>query len=117
MAWHRVAGLEQIKPGKPLILTVANKEIGIFYEQSNYYAVMNICPHKQAEICKGRVSGTLWASANGEYDLQHDALVLRCPWHHWEFSLDCGKAVIPSVKQRLRLFPVKVEQEQLYVDI
>jgi nitrite reductase/ring-hydroxylating ferredoxin subunit len=117
MGWHRVAGLGEIQPGKPKIVTVGNKEIGIFFEQSHYYAVLNICPHNRSEICKGRVTGTLLADCQGGYELQSDNLVLRCPWHHWEFHLDTGKAVIPSVRQRMMVYPVKIEEQSVYIHI
>jgi nitrite reductase/ring-hydroxylating ferredoxin subunit len=117
MEWHRISNKDEIKPGSPRFVTFAGKEIAIFYEQSNYYAVLNVCPHKQAEICKGRVSGTLWATGTGEYDMQHDSLVLRCPWHHWEFDLSTGRAVAPSVRSRLRMFPVKEEAGELFISI
>jgi nitrite reductase/ring-hydroxylating ferredoxin subunit len=115
MEWHHIASTDEIQPGHPKLVRIAGKEIAVFYEQSAYYAVQNICPHKQAEICKGRVSGTLLATATGEYDMQHNSLVLRCPWHHWEFNLATGRAVIPSVRQRLIKFPVKAEDNGVYI--
>jgi 3-phenylpropionate/trans-cinnamate dioxygenase ferredoxin subunit len=117
MEWHLVAEVGEIAPGKPKLVTVDNKQIGIFLEGGAYYAVLNYCPHAKAEICKGRVTGTLFSPAPGEYDMRHDALVLRCPWHHWEFALDTGKAVISSVKQRLKTYQVKVEDGSIYVEV
>jgi nitrite reductase (NADH) small subunit len=116
MKWHLVASVGELAPGKAKLVTVDNKQLGIFHEGGAYYAILNFCPHAKAEICKGRVTGTLFSPAPGEYDMRHDMLVLRCPWHHWEFSLDTGKAVIPSIKQRLQIFQVKVENDNVFVE-
>ena len=37
---------------------------------------------------------------------------IRCPWHNWTFSLDTGRNVIDPEEQ-LRMFPVRVEGENL----
>lgn len=115
MEWHLAAGVEEVAPGKAKIVTINNKEIGIFQEGGAYYAVLNICPHNRAEVCKGRVTGTLFSSMPGEYEMRHDALVLRCPWHRWEFSLDTGRSTIPSVKERIKTYEVKVEDGSIFV--
>jgi nitrite reductase (NADH) small subunit len=117
MQWHFAARADEFIEGEPKIVQIENKEIGVIYKQGQYFAVLNHCPHAKAEICRGRVSGTLFSPSPNEYDMQHDFLVLRCPWHHWEFSLETGKAVIPSTKQRLKLFSVKAEADGVYVEV
>lgn len=109
MKWHRVADIGEIEPKTSKLVEVAGKKVGIFHENGSYYAVLNVCPHAKAEICRGKVTGTLFASARTQtYEMRHDLLALRCPWHHWEFSLETGKAIIPSVRQRLKTYQVKV---------
>lgn len=119
--WHLVARVGDISSGSPKLVTVEEKEIGVFYERGKYYAVLNYCPHFRAEVCRGRVTGTLFCDAsekNSEnYDLRQDEVVLRCPWHHWEFSLDTGRAVIPSVKQRLKTYDVRIDDDSVYVSV
>lgn len=117
MEWHCVANIEDIVVGRPKIVTVAGKEIGIFYEGDRYYAVLNVCPHRKAEVCKGRVSGTVFSSSVNEYQVRNDVLVLRCPWHRWEFELNTGRAVIPSVKQRLKTYQVRIENGNIFVAV
>ncbi|SDJ01942.1 Rieske (2Fe-2S) protein [Paenibacillus naphthalenovorans] len=117
MAWNLVAREGEIAPGKAKLVQVDNKQIGIFYEENKYYAILNICPHFHAEICKGHVTGTLIFHSFEEYEMRHDELVLRCPWHHWEFAMDSGKAVIPSIKQRLKTYEVKVEDGNVFVAV
>lgn len=117
MALYPVAKDGEISSGYPKIVIIEGKEIGVFYEQKQYYAILNYCPHKKAEICKGRVSGTLYCNKFDNYEMKYDELVLRCPWHHWEFSMKTGKAVIHDVKQRLKTFQVIVEKGIVYINI
>lgn len=109
--------MDDVSAGRPKIVTVAGKEIGIFYEGDRYYAVLNVCPHRRAEVCKGRVSGTVFSSSVSEYQMQDDVLVLRCPWHRWEFKLETGRAVIPTVKQRLKMYQLRVQNGNIYLAV
>lgn len=117
MEWHFVTTVDDtnFSNGKSKIVTIGNKEIGVFHYNGKYYAFLNYCPHFGAEICKGRITGTLYSSEPGEFEMKHDELALRCPWHHWEFHVDSGKAVIGSIKQRARVYEVKVEDDKVFV--
>jgi nitrite reductase (NADH) small subunit len=115
MTWHQVALAEDIQDGKVLIVQEGKREIGIFNIDGQWFAVLNVCPHAQAPICRGKVDVPLFASACGEYHLRTDRKVLRCPWHHWEFELDTGHAV-SNVKQRLKTYPVQVKDGYIMID-
>lgn len=116
MAWHEVAQVGEVAPGKPKILTVAGKELGVFYEGERYFAVLNFCPHYGAPICLGKVTGAVTSSEPGQQDYDHQRLVLRCPWHRWEFDLETGAALAP-IRQRIKTYPVRREGETLWVEL
>jgi nitrite reductase/ring-hydroxylating ferredoxin subunit len=116
MAFQIVATTDEIADGEHKLIQSGRREIGVFREGDSYYAVLNHCPHAGAPICQGTVQGVLVASADGEYELQSERLVLRCPWHHWEFELESG-APVCDIKQRLKTFPVKVEGNHVLVDM
>ena len=65
----------------------------------------------------GRIRGTVGASAPQEYVYDEQQLVLRCPWHGYEFSLRDGRAVYDPEDLRVTLFNVAIEDGQvvLYV--
>lgn len=112
MNWTPVAKVEEVAPGKAKIVTVGKREIGVFHEGGRYYALLNYCPHAGAPICQGKVSGYVSATpATGvEYDADH--LILRCPWHRWEFNLADGKPVI-DMPGKLKTFPVRVTDDNV----
>jgi|HigsolmetaAR203D_1030402.scaffolds.fasta_scaffold00531_22 3-phenylpropionate/trans-cinnamate dioxygenase ferredoxin subunit len=117
MEKYLVAKSEELAPGGVKIVQVNGKEIGLFFENGNYYAILNVCPHNRAEICRGHVNIPMFARKPGEFEVRHDTPVLQCPWHHWEFYLDGGKAVIDAVKHRLKTFPIWAEGENIYIEM
>jgi nitrite reductase (NADH) small subunit len=112
--WVHAAAADAVAEGKPAILTVRGKEIGLFLERGRYYAVLNFCPHYGAPICRGRVTGAVTSCGPQQLGYDAERRVLRCPWHHWEFDLETGRA-LAAIKERLRVYPVKCEAGQLYV--
>ena len=111
---HAVASIAELPPGGRKIVDVEGRSIGIFNVNGCYVAVLNVCPHELAPVCRGRVGGTTLPSAPGEYCWGREGEILACPWHGWEFDLLTGKA-LADPRKRLRLYPVSVEGDTVYV--
>ena len=63
-------------------------------------AVSNWCPHRQGPLGQG------WMEGN----------TVVCPWHAWSFDVRSGQSVFPE-KEKIAVFPVKVEGEQVLVEV
>jgi nitrite reductase/ring-hydroxylating ferredoxin subunit len=116
MAWQIAATTKEVEPGQTRIVTIGKKEIGLFNVEGNYHAVLNFCPHARAPICKGKVQDVLIANGNAEYEFMPNMKALRCPWHHWEFDIDTGKAIC-NIHERLKIYDVKVEDDHIMIDL
>ena len=118
MSWHRVLRDDRLAAdGAPALVEVRGKSIGLYRSGAAVRAVLDYCPHKGAPICRGRVESFAPITTPGEpLRVDDSRKVLRCPWHHWEFFLDTGRAVLP-VKQRLKLYPAAVREGWIYVDL
>ena len=114
--WQRVATVAELAPGERKIVEVDGQSIGLFRVVDEYVAILNMCPHEFAPVCLGRVGGTTLPSAPGEWKWGREGEILACPWHGWEFELLTGKALFGN-RPRLRLFPVKVEDNQIFVSL
>lgn len=116
---HRVGSVHDFEPGTIEIVDVDSRSIGIVNAgDGTFYAVLNVCPHALAEVCRGTLSGTLVPCEPGKprYGMQNR--ILRCPWHRYEFDLaDGGKCVFTSYKARLRMFPVVIDGGGVFVEI
>ena len=108
-----VAKVGEIAPGERKIVEVAGRSIGIFNVKGRIIAALNVCPHELAPVCLGRVGGTTLPSAPGEFRWGREGEILTCPWHGWEFDLLTGKGL--ADKRRLRLYPVSIEDDTVFI--
>lgn len=108
-----VAAVADLPPGSRKIVQVAGQSIGIFNLNGEFRAVLNICPHELAPVCRGHLRGTTLPSAPNEFIWGRAGEILACPWHGWEFDLRTGECLVD--RRKLRLFAVEVEADTVYV--
>jgi nitrite reductase/ring-hydroxylating ferredoxin subunit len=106
MARHVVARVQDIPEGGRLLVTLQGHSIGIFHVRGRFYAVLNRCPHKGAQLCRGSILGYLDADAPGELRYDPDRIMLQCPWHGWEYDLETGESYVR--RSRIRSYRVDV---------
>lgn len=111
-----VGKASEIAPGERRLVEVKNHSISVFNVHGEYIAVLNICPHELAPVCKGRVSGTTLPSEPGVFEWGREGEILACPWHGWEFDLLSGKALTDE-RVRLRRYPVSVVDDEIYLTL
>lgn len=115
MTAHRVALASEVAIGCPILVSLAELEIGLFRVGDQIVAWRNHCPHMAAPVCRGRVTGTWLPSAVYEYEPGLDGQVLQCPWHGWEFDLLSGEHLAAGSSARLKGYPVEVRDGEVFV--
>ncbi len=110
-----VARTVEIPPGMRRIVELEGRSIGIFNIHGSYVAVRNVCPHELAPVCQGRLGGTTFPSAPGEWVWGREGEILACPWHGWEFDLLTGACL--TDRRRLRMYEVTVDDDQIILMI
>ena len=108
--------IEDFADHKITIREVDGTSVGIFRDGEKFSAMLNICPHRSAPVCQGLMGGTMLPSGPGEFVYGMDGLVLRCPWHGWEFDVRNGESVGPVDKRNLTMLAIEVEAGDVYVD-
>ena len=111
-----VAQVGEIASGECKLVEVKQRSIGLFNVNGTIVAALNVCPHELAPVCRGRVGGTTLPSPPGEYQWGREGEILACPWHGWEFDLLSGRALADE-RVRLRLYPVSIEDDMIYVSV
>ena len=109
MTKHVVASVEEIAPGTCKVVTIKGREIGVFNVNNEFFALINRCPHQGAPLCQGAIVSRLVAPSPGEYRLERQGEMLRCPWHCWEFDIRTGQSYCDPKRFRARAYPVNVE--------
>jgi nitrite reductase (NADH) small subunit len=110
-----VAQVDEIPPGGRKLVEIGGRSIGVFNVHGTFVAVLNVCPHELAPVCRGQVRGTALPSLPDEYCWGREGEILACPWHGWEFDLLTGRAL--ADKRRLRMYPVAVRDDTVYVTL
>ena len=112
-----IGEIGEVPKGKALIKEVNGISVGVFYEDGKAYAVRNLCPHKQAPICKGSLCGTMLPSQPEEFVFGLEGKVLKCPWHGWEFDIQSGDALFGISQRKVKTYPVEIKDGMIYVEL
>jgi nitrite reductase/ring-hydroxylating ferredoxin subunit len=114
---QNVGKIEDFPDRKITIREVDGTSVGIFRDGEDFSAMLNICPHRAAPVCQGLMGGTMLPSGPGEFVYGMEGLVLRCPWHGWEFDVRNGESVGPVDKRNLTMLAIEVEEGDVYLDV
>jgi nitrite reductase/ring-hydroxylating ferredoxin subunit len=98
--WTRIADLDRVHASRPIAVKLAGKQIALFLHEGEVYACNNRCPHEGYPLVEG--------------ELDADC-VLTCHWHNWKFDLRSGATIYGG--DNLRVYPVKVEDRAIWVDL
>ena len=101
MNWHLVAKTSEVLEDEPKAVKVGEQYIALFNIEGSFYATDDICTHEYASLAEGFVDGD----------------IIECPLHAGQFHIPTGKAMSPPVTEDLRTFAVKVDGDDIYVQV
>jgi 3-phenylpropionate/trans-cinnamate dioxygenase ferredoxin subunit len=107
-----VGTVDEIPPGTRKLVEVGGRAIGIFNVDGEFFAVRDRCPHQGASLCRGELYAPLDSVGPGNYAHTGSQLILRCPWHGWEFDLRSGRSWCDPARTRVRRYEVHVDSSQ-----
>lgn len=87
-----VARVQDIPAGSRIIVDIEGREIGIFHIDGAFHAILNYCPHRGGELCKGDVLSLVESDRPGDVRLDESTKFIVCPWHGWEFDIKTGES-------------------------
>ena len=95
-------GLESACPiGEKLVVDTDAGKIAVFHLSQGLYAIEDRCSHDGGELASGTCVG--------------DNIV--CPRHGAQFCIRDGKALTPPAYEDIEVFPVRIHQGTIQVDI
>jgi nitrite reductase (NADH) small subunit len=99
--WVRLCGVAEA-PAVGTVMEAEVEGVGVCLANVNgeLSALDNVCPHRQGPLGQGWIEGE----------------EVVCPWHSWAFNVKTGLAVYPE-NERVAVFPLRVEGEDVLVDI
>jgi nitrite reductase (NADH) small subunit len=114
---HRVAHIDDLSGDRGLIVEIDGRQVGLFRVGDDVHAILNVCPHQGGPVGTGGLFPSTRVRAERgrlvEY-LDHDAMVVCCPWHGWEFDVRTGVCTADSSRRVVR-YPVEVRDGEVVV--
>ena len=101
MAWQRVASLADVPADSGLQVKIGATELAIFRLGEAVYAIEAICPHAEANLADGFIEGDR----------------IECPLHQALFHIPTGKCLGPPADRDLATYPVKIDGNDVLVDV
>jgi nitrite reductase/ring-hydroxylating ferredoxin subunit len=98
--WIQVAKLDDVPEDSTFVVSVAGEPVCLYNLGGKIYATHDICTHAHASLAEGFIDGEN----------------IECPLHQGLFHIPTGKAVSPPVEEDLRVYVVKVEGDQIFVE-
>ncbi len=107
--------IEDFPAGTRRIVDLGNVSVGVFHVEGRFYALRNYCPHEGAELCLGKLTGTNEPTDRcGEYQWGREGMILRCPWHAWEFDLASGESLF-NPKLKIKTYEVTLRAGEVWL--
>lgn len=97
----KAARTEEIPPGKMTRVDLAGRRILLANVDGRFYAAADRCTHEDASLSRGVLRGE-W---------------VKCPLHGSRFNLRTGEVVEEPAIDPLRVYPVRVDGAELWVDL
>jgi nitrite reductase (NADH) small subunit len=99
--WVKVADQVDLEPGEVATAYVGQRELALSNVDGVFHAMSGICPHQGGSMGDGFLEGHR----------------LTCPLHGWVFDVRTGEAAEPLQPGRLNVYPTRVENGEVWVDV
>ena len=99
--WIKACNIDQLKEGQLLGFNHDDKKILIANQKGVFHATDLICTHAEADLSTGFL--------NDEG--------VRCPLHLSVFNLENGEPQNPPAESPLKVYNIKIEHNEIYVEV
>ena len=97
----KVAETKAVAPGTGKVVDAQGRRLALFNVAGTFHAIDNTCTHEGGPLGEGELAGE----------------VVTCPWHNTEFNVTTGEALGPLTDEGVRSFPVKVQGNDVLVEL
>jgi 3-phenylpropionate/trans-cinnamate dioxygenase ferredoxin subunit len=113
---HALFPLSELEPGQMKAAVVDGLEVVVARDlDGTVYALRDRCAHSAARLSRGRLLEKVVGNDVDQYELA-DELVLRCPWHGFEYELPTGRCIADPKRMRVKAYPVTVEDGTIWLE-
>jgi naphthalene 1,2-dioxygenase system ferredoxin subunit len=99
--WIDVSATEDIPEDDVIGIDVGGKSIALYRVEGEVFATDNLCTHGNARLCDGFLEG-------------HE---IECPLHQGKFDIRNGKAMCAPLTEDVKIYPIKIDGDRVFVAI
>ena len=99
--WMDVLALDAVPEADVTSVVVDEREIALYEVEGEVFATDNLCTHGAARLSDGFLEGR----------------EIECPFHQGRFDVCTGKAMCAPLTQDLRVYPVRIENNRVLVNM
>ena len=99
--WIDVLALDAVPEADVTSVIVDGREIALYEAEGEVFATDNLCTHCAARMSDGFLEGR----------------EIECPLHQGRFDVCTGKAMCAPLTQDIRVYPVRIENKRVLVNM
>ena len=111
-----VCRLSEIDDGELKSVTASGRDLVVARRGDELFAMRDVCPHYGARLSGGVLTCARLVGGVGEYPVDEEVPVLRCPWHNWEYDVRSGSCH-QDAQKRVAVYPTEVVDGDVVVTI
>lgn len=96
----KVARCDEVPEERGLVVSVRGRYVAVFRVGDSFFAMDNSCQHAGASLGDGDLIGAC----------------IHCPWHGWRYDVTTG-VCLTDPRRRLPTYPVKIEGDEVFLEI
>jgi nitrite reductase/ring-hydroxylating ferredoxin subunit len=99
MTWREVAKVVDVPEGEAIQVCIDGEPVALYNLDGTFHATHDVCTHALAHLSDGYIDGDC----------------VECPLHAGVFHIPTGRPVSGPVQKAIRIYPVKVENEVVFI--
>ena len=114
---HQLFPEDELGPGELRAARIDGISIVVIRDpEGGYHALRDSCSHHGAPLSQGSLQQVIVGDDVGRYEFSESQLMVRCPWHGYEFDVETGQCLADPRQARVRAYPVTVENGIVFVE-
>jgi biphenyl 2,3-dioxygenase ferredoxin subunit len=101
MAFTRICRIDELGAGEALRIDQGDEPVALFNVDGDFHAIQDTCTHGEWSLAEGYIEGH----------------VVECALHMAKFCVRTGKVCAPPATAPVKVFPVRVEGNEVFVDL
>ena len=113
---HDVCAADDVAPGQMIPVRAGDTNVVVVRtRRGDLHALVDRCIHQGGPLSRGRLQDAVDGDRPGEYREDTGRMIVKCPWHGFEYDVVTGCALFDA-RRRVRALSVREEDGRVLVE-